>query len=58
MQVIVLKDRNSEKVVKVVYPDEVSSYLTEEDKEMDERACEAVRTAIAKAEFLGKFLDL
>ncbi len=58
MRVIVLKDGNSEKVVKVVYPDEVFSYLTEEDKEMDERVCKAVRAAIVEAELLGKFLDL
>lgn len=42
-------------VVNVVYPDEVFSILTNEDKEMDARACEAVCAAIAKAEFLSQF---
>ena len=39
-------------VVNVVYPDEVSSVLTDEDKEYDARAQEAVRAAIAKIKFL------
>ena len=39
-------------VVNVVYPDEVSSVLTPEDKEMDARAQFAVRAAIEKAQFL------
>jgi hypothetical protein len=39
-------------VVNVVYPDEVSSVLTPEDKEMDSRVCFAVRAAIEKAQFL------
>ena len=39
-------------VINVVYPDEVSSVLTPEDKEMDARAQFAVRAAIEKAQFL------
>lgn len=39
-------------VVNVVYPEEVSSVLTDEDKEYDARAQEAVRAAIAKTKFL------
>ena len=39
-------------VVNVVYPDEVSSVLTDEDREMDARAQFAVRAAIEKAQFL------
>jgi hypothetical protein len=39
-------------VVNVVYPDEVSSVLTDEDKEMDARARFAVRAAIEKTRFL------
>ena len=41
--------------INVVYPDEVSSVLTDEDKEYDARAQEAVRAAIAKTEFLKQF---
>lgn len=39
-------------VIKVVYPEEVEFTLTQEDKEMDARACEAVRVAIEKQKFL------
>ena len=39
-------------VVNVVYPDEVSSVLTSEDKEMDARALFAVHAAIEKTRFL------
>ena len=39
-------------VIKVVYPEEVESTLTQEDKEMDARAREAVRVAIEKQKFL------
>ena len=42
------------KEVKVIYPNEVNDYLTEEDKEMDRRAKEAVRAAVAKLKFLKK----
>lgn len=37
--------------VKVVYPEEVDSYLTPEDKEMDLRVREAAAAAIRKKEF-------
>ena len=43
------------KEIKVVYSDELDSVLTEEDKEMDERAREAVRVAIEKEKFLKRF---
>ena len=39
-------------VIKVVYPEEVEFTLTQEDKEMDARAREAVRVAIEKQKFL------
>ncbi len=39
-------------VITVVSPEEVSSVLTDEDKEMDARACFAVRAAIEKTQFL------
>ena len=39
-------------VITVVSPEEVSSVLTPEDKEMDARAQFAVRAAIEKAQFL------
>ena len=39
-------------VITVVSPEEVSSVLTLEDKEMDARAQFAVRAAIEKAQFL------
>ena len=39
-------------VVTVVSPEEVSSVLTPEDKEMDARARFAVRAAIEKTQFL------
>lgn len=60
MQVIRIKlrDEITETPITVVYPDEVSFYLTEEDREMDRMACLAVSQAIAKAELLGKILDL
>ena len=45
----------NDKEVKVVYPDELDSVLTEEDKEMDARAREAVRVAIEKEKFLKRF---
>ena len=38
--------------VKIVYPNEVNEYLTDEDKEMDRRAKEAIRVAIEKHKFL------
>lgn len=39
-------------VITVVSPEEVSSVLTPEDKEMDSRVRFAVRTAIEKTQFL------
>ena len=39
-------------VVSVVYPEEVDSVLTNEDREMDLRVQEAVRAAIKKTKFL------
>lgn len=39
-------------VVSVVYPEEVDSVLTDEDREMDLRAREAVRVAIERTKFL------
>ena len=39
-------------VVSVVYPEEVDSVLTDEDREMDLRAREAVRAAIERTKFL------
>lgn len=39
-------------VITVVSPEEVSSVLTPEDKEMDARAQFAVRAAIEKTQFL------
>lgn len=39
-------------VVSVVYPKEVDSVLTDEDREMDLRVQEAVRAAIEKTKFL------
>ena len=40
--------------VNIVYPNEVEKYLSDEDKEMDRRAREAIRAAIAKHKFLKK----
>ena len=39
-------------IINVVYPNEVSSVLTPEDKEMDSRVCFAIRAAIEKTRFL------
>lgn len=49
MKTVKLKDG---RVIKVVYPEEVELTLTQEDKEMDARAREAVRVAIEKQKFL------
>lgn len=49
MKTVKLKDGT---VIKVVYPEEVEFTLTQEDKEMDARAREAVRVAIEKQRFL------
>jgi len=49
MKTVKLKDG---RVIKVVYPEEVEFTLTQEDKEMDARAREAVRAAIEKQKFL------
>lgn len=49
MKTVKLKDGT---VIKVVYPEEVEFTLTQEDKEMDARVCEAVRAAIEKQRFL------
>lgn len=49
MKTVKLKDG---RVIKVVYPEEVEFTLTQEDKEMDARACFAVRAAIEKTQFL------
>lgn len=49
MKTVKLKD---ETVIKIVYPEEIEFTLTQEDKEMDARACEAIRVAIEKQRFL------
>ena len=38
--------------VNIVYPNEVNDFLSDEDKEMDSRAREAIRAAIRKTNFL------
>ena len=42
------------KIIKVVYPGEEDSLLTESDREMDKRAAEAVKAAIHKAKICKK----
>ena len=39
-------------VINVVYPEEVNSVLSDEDREMDIRVREAVRAAIERTKFL------
>lgn len=39
-------------VINVVYPEEADSVLTDEDRKMDLRVCEAIRAAIKKTKFL------
>ena len=41
-------------IIQVIEKDEADQYLSESDKEMDARACEAVRVAIEKAKFCKK----
>ena len=43
--------------VNIVYPNEANDFLSDEDKEMDSRAREAIRAAIRKTKFLKSFIE-